>query len=543
MSIIRIYPLCLSLLMVFILATCATVTQPTGGPMDKQPPKLINSIPENGELNFSGNKIILEFDEMIELFNPLNQIIITPRLTEEYEIEYKQNKVTLYLKDELKDTTTYTFSFGNSIQDITERNPAKDLRLSFSTGDYIDSAYIEGTVYDLLTESPLREVLVGLYFAEDTLNIVNTPPDYLDITDESGNFKLTNLAQGKYRIYALNDKNKNSIVDFKNEIHGFIPDTLFLKQNIDSLKISLVHNNITPLNIISARANGKYFEIKYNKYINDLQVEPDSILFYKLNEERKEIKFYNTIEKDSLQATINTIDSTGYRYSDTLYIKFIESPRQADNFTLSAQLNTMIKGTNKLSGQITFSKPSYIFNRDSLLFQLDSKNIIPLDTHTFKWLNKRTKAEFTTDISPYITDSTDFSRSEIQFGRGAFRSIEKDTSFATKKRLTITSPDKLGSIEVSVNSKEVNYIIQLLDTKLNMVEQVENTEKINFSNLKPGNYYLRAIIDSNGNGKWDPGDITRNRTPEPVKFFTYESGEYQIVLRANFIIGPLEFSF
>ena len=50
--------------------------------------------------------------------------------------------------DSLRENTTYSFHFGESIEDNNEKNPLSNYRYVFSTGDYIDSLSVRGTVID-----------------------------------------------------------------------------------------------------------------------------------------------------------------------------------------------------------------------------------------------------------------------------------------------------------------------------------------------------------------------------------------------------------
>src|SRR5690606_23234407 len=114
------------------LYSCANRTVPTGGPKDTIPPRLINAIPKDKSLNFRGDKIVLVFDEFIKTKDLTNQLIVTPRLGEG-AFTHKINKTTLTLdlNEKLDSNTTYTFYFQESVQDINESTPARDLVLAF----------------------------------------------------------------------------------------------------------------------------------------------------------------------------------------------------------------------------------------------------------------------------------------------------------------------------------------------------------------------------------------------------------------------------
>ena len=137
----------------------------------------------------------------------------------------KKNQVILTLDEDLKDNTTYLINFREAVQDITEKNPAQRLKLAFSTGTYIDSLAIEGTIYDPLKNKESKDATVCLY-ESDTFNIFKHRPTYFTKSDDKGRFKLENLKPGTYFIYTIEDKNKNLVADSKTESYGFLKDSI-----------------------------------------------------------------------------------------------------------------------------------------------------------------------------------------------------------------------------------------------------------------------------------------------------------------------------
>ena len=59
---------------VFIIAGCANILPPSGGPKDLSPPQLVTSSPEAPNVYFKGNKVVLFFNEYIALQNIENII-------------------------------------------------------------------------------------------------------------------------------------------------------------------------------------------------------------------------------------------------------------------------------------------------------------------------------------------------------------------------------------------------------------------------------------------------------------------------------------
>ena len=64
-------------------------------------------------------------------------------------------------------------------------------------------------------------------------------------------------------------------------------------------------------------------------------------------------------------------------------------------------------------------------------------------------------------------------------------------------------------------------ILQLTDEKGNVKYEQYSTkpEVLDFLNLSPGKYFIRAIFDANGNKKFDSGNYLKKIQPEKVSFF------------------------
>jgi hypothetical protein len=258
--------------LIFILG-CARQTTPTGGPKDSIPPRLVSSIPQHEQTNFAGKTVTMTFSETVILNNPREELIVTPALTKDVDIKAKKNQVELTFQEELQPNTTYSLNFRETVQDITEKNPAMMLKLAFSTGDYIDSLSIEGNVYDNLTAKETKDATVCLY-ERDTFDIFKHRPTYFTKTDDKGNFKIENLKSGTYFIYAMIDKNKNLVVDSKTEAYGFQTDPLILTEATKGISLPLVRLDSRLLKLTNTRPYGTYFNIRTTKNLTFCRTLP-----------------------------------------------------------------------------------------------------------------------------------------------------------------------------------------------------------------------------------------------------------------------------
>ncbi len=552
----------------FALAfSCARQTSPTGGPKDTIPPVLIKSVPPNEALNFNGNKIQLEFSEYVNLNSPKEQLIVTPTIGKDYEITLRRNIVTIEFEEPLLENTTYTFNFREAIQDITERNPAENLSLAYSTGDYIDSLSVDGVIYDITTGKPVKDATVALHVHNDTFNIFLHSPTYFTKTDKDGNFNISHLKPATYLAYAFNDKNRNLIVNSRSEAYGFKSELIELTENVQDVSIPLVRLDAGPLQLTSARPYNTYFNLRTSKNLRtfSLTAVDSSQLSFSFGDDQANIKLYQTTELDSFQIRLVAIDSISNTIDTTVYAKFQPRNFTPEKFGVSLSASSLLAQTGELQATLQHSKPIRSINYDSLYFQADSLTRIHFTPDDLSWDSlKRTitlKKKLNPELFPSnaasntarsgsrlqrsttpVVDTTQQSRpvpiNELYFGLATFISVENDSSAVLKKTVKPTLPEELAIINIDIRTDEKSFLVQLLDNNLKVLNQIPNQRRTIFRNVIPGNYQIRLIIDKNDNGRWDPGNYFENIEPEPIIYYQAPDGTTSVKgVKANWEIG------
>ena len=198
---------------VFLLTSCANIILPTGGEVDKSAPQVISILPENNSINFKSKEVVIGFDEYVKI-NNLSSINFFPNIETAPIIKTEGKSVVVKFKEELKDNTTYSINFNNSIVDLNEGNAYKDLKYIFSTGEKIDSSKITGKIIDLKSNMLRSGARIGLFknlilSSFDSI-LKNKEPDYFVLSDDEGEFTLSNLENGRYYLYGHQDFNKNT---------------------------------------------------------------------------------------------------------------------------------------------------------------------------------------------------------------------------------------------------------------------------------------------------------------------------------------------
>ena len=567
-----------------ILSSCANQTAPTGGPKDKTPPTLVYSNPEHQSVNVSTNEIELEFDEYIKLDKAKEQIIISPNIDSDIQYQSRKNRVFIKFDKYLPDSTTFTINFREGIKDITEGNSPKDLKLAFSTGSYLDSLTISGSVKDLLTDKPSKDYSIFLYNSKDTLNIFEDSPLYFTKTNKTGRYKFENIKNGEYKIYAVNDDNKNLKLDFSTESYAFLDSTLVLNDTLADINLRTYYFNIDSNKLKSARQNGTIYELKFSKYVSTYALKSfDSTELYSnfTDKEHRSIQIFNyNITSDSLQTIIEYSDSTKLILTDTVTIKFEETVRTPKEFTQNIKLEKIFPSDGNLKGVLEFNKPIISINYDSIYLYLDSLNLIPLtpsnlqvnqlkDSYNLSYTidkslfeSKEPKENSQNEIKPKelssnssTNDSTETKtkskppsptqiiRPHLYIGKGAFVSAENDSIISKKTNLTFTKLDEYGTIILETRTTYTNYVVQLLNSEFKIIQELPGQSKMTFYKVPAGEYTIRVLIDNNQNGIWDLGNINNNEPPEQIYFYTNDEDKKEITIRANWELGPLILDF
>lgn len=533
---------------------CANPGRPTGGPKDTIPPTLLKSYPVTGQTNFKDNELVLEFSEYVSADKIKQQLIITPESDLKYKSIVKRNKVFIQLEGELTDSITYNFNFADGIVDITEKNPAKNLSIAFSTGPYIDSLEISGFLQDLLTQDPGQEYVVGLYPYTDSLDFFSSKPMYFTTSNDSGRYSINYIKRGIYKLLTFEDENGNYILDPETESHGFLSDTLDLRSKRELPIINTVLQNVKPISLINARPTGPYIEIKFTREPSKYTIRPDYISNHLVGENKDVIRLYkpqNTAYKDSLETTVTAQDSLGNELQEDLKIIFLESNRKPGkySYTVSPTRVTLPKDSTIT---ITFNKPSQTINLDSIAIKADSIYTYFLHGELL-WNDNRTQATYTYTIDttklydglrlaiPTDTAQQDSTTNkskrpkttdrklEIHIPKASFKSVEQDTS--ELKTIAIKKPEVLptGLLKLQVVTEKQSYQIQLLRENGTIAYSTKDLNKsIQFKNIKAGTYTIRVLIDTNNDGTWSYGNLLNDQQPEEV----YINPE-QISIREN----------
>lgn len=196
----------LVLLRVPLITGCANIIPPTGGPRDSVPPVLISANPALNTLHFTSKKIILNFDEYLDLKDVRTNLTVNPVPKIPPTVTFHLRTLTIELKDSLQLNTTYSLNFGRAITDINENNVLKNFSYTFSTGNYLDSVRYSGRVIMAFTGKPDSTMVAILHDRLYDSAVAKVRPRYVARLDSAGNFTFSHIKPGTYALYAVKDE-------------------------------------------------------------------------------------------------------------------------------------------------------------------------------------------------------------------------------------------------------------------------------------------------------------------------------------------------
>ena len=495
---------------------CAKKGRPSGGLRDTIAPVILRSAPENFTTNFKNNEIRITFDEFIKLKDISKELIISPPLKYPPVITPLSVSKVLKIKilDTLKDNTTYSFNFGNSILDNNEGNLFPNYKYVFSTGSYIDSLTLKGTAVDALLPKTDFPTTVALYQVDqsykDSLVFLEKPTYITTTINETNNFELSNLKQGTYQLIALKEQTRNYTFQPKTDKIGFYKDLITIPtDSLFELRLFKEVPDFKPTRpkLESSNRISFGYEGKTDNYQITLLTQMEDDFQYQVLKQpgRDTLNFWfkPKVTKDSLVFVTKNklqIDTTTVRfrelYSDSLRLTAINDRLISLGDTLKLKANTPLVAIN--------SEKISVVTKDTLAIDFVAQ------------INTKENA------AQIVFDKQEEQLYSITLRNGALTDYLSNTNDSIVYRQQVKPIADFASLNLTLdNADEFPLLIELIDEKFKVVKQtyLEANAPVFFEHINPGKYFIRLIVDQNKNKIWDPGNFLDKLAPEKVVYY------------------------
>jgi len=548
--------------------SCANIGTPSGGPKDSIAPVVLKTIPELRGRNYQGKDVRITFDEFIIPDEVSEKLVISPPMKKKPLIKMKGKTLIVEFQQDLKKATTYSLDFKDAVADNNEKNPIKDLRFSFATGDSYDSLRVSGYVKNAFTQEPVEKALVMLYRRHDYTAFIDSIPDYVGTTNKEGFFMIDNVAKGSYKLYALTDADNSLTYNAKAEMIAFddsliVPSAKYVArtdtvvQGKDTLLVT-GHVDYSP----TTRYLMMFEEVKFDQFLNSskrsqgnkcdfyfAETLSDSFKvnllkprptnknwsYIESNPKRDSITVWLTdtvfSKTDSLKFELQyqALDSLNHMYvkHDTLEMVYAApkapkakrkkgEPIPVPTISLTTNINA---SAHDLYRRIVIEAPEPLTSFDTAKVSLYS-----LEDTIRTRMPVLVKKDTNSVRKYYIDHLWDSNASyELKIDSAAAYNIYGHPSKKLDQKFKTQKEEYYGKIVLTLKGLEAPAIVQLLgndkDEKILQKIQVLGDGKIEFPYLKPDKYKLKLIIDSNKNGKWDTGYLAQGIQPEEVVYY------------------------
>lgn len=583
--------------LILFFTSCANTSSPTGGVKDTIPPVIKSMEPANGTVFFNEEKIVVKFNEFVQLKDLQNQLLVSPPVNEKPEITLKGKGFVIKLKDTLQQNTTYSISLGDAVQDYTESNVFPDFRYLLSTGKNIDSLWLMGKLVNSFTLLPEENFLILLYSDLKDSIPFQKKPNYVARTSKEGIFKLTNLSEGKYRLFAIKDGNSDliynagepmafctyfielskkgmSLIDKKGK-----PFVYKDKENIiiERAPVETVHAYIDDsLRYVDFIVLKSFKEDKERQYISEVKRETENklqVVFKKPVNKKIELKLLNAknpkdflfeidkekrvasywlkdtllMQKDSIHALLTYFKSDSLlklkQTNDTLIFRFIHEKKESSGGLFRRKEKETVKETIKIQSNLRLKKLDLGTNFN-LIFENPLKKV---DLKKIKLIKIKEKDSIPVTEFKLIKEKGTHTVYKLDAGleqgmdyklemlSGAFIDFHDTTNDTTAIHFSVRKNEDYGKIILFLKNVDRPHVFQLLDEKEKVLQTIpfKADTTLNLNYILPGKVVLKAFEDKNNDGEWTTGDYLKGLQADRVKYYMPENEIEKITIKEN----------
>ena len=451
--------------------------------------------------------------------------------------------------------------------------------MDFATGDTIDTLRISGMVFEARTLEPAQGMLVGVYSNLSDTAISTLPFERITKTNQLGQFTLRNLKAGTYRVYALNDVNRDYHWDRSEDVAFYdvavspsseptvITDTLTRHTGERDSLVMRDATRFLPDDLLLTWFNEGYA----SQYLRDYKRPERNKLTFQFGAKSDTLPILRLLnthragDEISTWATLDaspTLDTLTYWISDTSLVS-LDSITLEATYLRTDTLDNLVWGTDTLKFNMRPEKKKKEKKKKKKDDE-EADTIPPVPHMELRMLSGSSqdlhKGLTLSAGSPVVRFDTAAIHLEIQVDTLWYRIVPPKFTRpeplrpmvftapykweeGTKYRLTIDSAavnDIYGldnaqlvhefTTKKSEDYSAISFNVSGLDGRKGIVEVLSSSDKpvasapvngdlATIRYLSPGTYYARLFIDANDDGEWTTGSITDSIQPEEVYYY------------------------
>ncbi len=389
------------------LTGCANQLPPGGGEEDKEPPKLISQTPHPNTLNYTDRSITLKFNKYVDKRSLQDAFFISPPMGNEVEFDWRGKEVEIIYPKTFAvvgPDKTFVVTINSTLKDIHGNALTPPINFAFSTGSLIDKGSISGSVVN--NDGKMISIFAyKLGGVDSEYNPTKHFADYISETTITGEYKLSNMAPGLYRIIADYDEDKNLLYTAEREDFGVLSRDIVINDSDEVKNENFYMKKVSTQNEKTGPDISSYYHDSLDIIFSSIEngsksVLPDQSIFIYFNKYRptREDLVRSLSNKDMMGIPVKNVFNW---LSDSLLEVFSANKFELDkSYTLTFKLNTSKDSVyNYFLGFTVISHNSFGEIRGEIL----NKNVydsLPVQVH-FEFISKtlRPQVSYSFDIS------------------------------------------------------------------------------------------------------------------------------------------------
>jgi uncharacterized protein (DUF2141 family) len=511
-----------------LMLSCAKVGPPPGGPEDKIGPVVQQSYPNNNATQVPRKMVArLVFSKPVNYQSVEAALFLSPDPRQRLRYRWRSGHILeLIYMDSLEANRTYVISVGSQAKDLRGNPAGSTNTVAFSTGDQIDRGRIAGWVSDIAT--PQAVSLWAYQMRGDSVSDpIHEEADYRLQAGSDGLFLFSYLRFGRYRVYAVTDKNFDGFWNPTSELLGIPPwdVTVADSASLPWLSFKLAAQDSAPAQIRGVREIfDTQVDVRMSRVVSSLTAS------------------FDATGQESIAQAASAIDSNG---SDTWHV-FTPKPLAAgdwivkasgkdlfgkpwqsqDSLQVRAREDTAsphILYSDPLAGsrvrippeviRITFNQPirlDSLFAESAFLFADSDSAAISIPNRT----------ALTVDVKP-AKPMIDGKNYKLRMNGTLIQNLAGRTLSDTTVALpfSIYARDSLGGIRgelaADVNGQYLYRLLSLRDHREICSTSAKGPGPFRIEFLPAGKYLLEIIRDNNKDGQFSYGGMWPHEFAEP----------------------------
>lgn len=250
--------------LVVLLAGCAHVEAPPGGPEDRTAPALVSTQPDTLAVvpGFSG-PVTLAFDDRLSERGLEESVLVSP-LTSAPVVDHRGSQIRVSLRRGWQPGLIYQITVLPGVQDLWNNRLAQPITLVFSTGPAVPNTRLTGSVVDRVTGRPEIGQRVEAIRQPDSLV-------YATASDSAGAFVFSRIPAGPYRIRAYRDLNRNRTLDEYEPFDTAISTLAAGAAEVPTVRLAVTAPDTTPPAVASGSVAGTAIQVQFDDFLDPAQ--------------------------------------------------------------------------------------------------------------------------------------------------------------------------------------------------------------------------------------------------------------------------------